>query len=77
MIEPTKDDIGRRVVYQAWHPGAVREDGVITSFNKWSVFVRYGSDAFSKATSRCDLEWLSSNENPMTPAPQQSSKSDD
>ena len=61
MIEPTNDDIGRSVVYQAGHPGAPREDGVITSFNEFCVFVRYSKQhpgAPGQATARCDLEWL-------------------
>ena len=57
MIEPTKDDIGRKVVYTGNHGGPL-EEGVITSFNAHAVFVRYGSDYGSKATSREDLEWL-------------------
>jgi len=58
MIDPTVKDVGRKVVYQARHPNAEREEGVITSFNDHSVFVRYGSDVHSKATSREDLEWV-------------------
>lgn len=57
MIDPTQDDIGRAVVYLAHHPGAVREEGVITSFNHYTVFVRYGADKGSKGTSREELEW--------------------
>jgi len=55
MIEPTKDDIGRRVVYRL-HCG-LKEVGVITSFNDHCVFVRYGGDLHSKATRREDLVW--------------------
>jgi hypothetical protein len=57
-IEPTQHDIGRRVIYTGnrW-PGGEPEEGVITSFNSAAVFVRYGRDAGSKATSRTDLEW--------------------
>jgi hypothetical protein len=59
MIEPTKDDIGRAVVYTGnRYPGGKLEEGVITSFNDYRVFVRYGSDKGSKSTSREDLEWL-------------------
>ena len=61
MINPTDDDVGRGVVYQASYPDAPREDGVITSFNEWSVFVRYATQhpsAPGQATSREDLEWL-------------------
>lgn len=59
MIEPTKADIGRKVIYRAGHPKAEPEEGVITSFNDHSVFVRYGSDYGSKGTDRKDLQWLS------------------
>ena len=31
---------------------------MITSFNSRAVFVRYGADVGSKATSRQDLEWV-------------------
>lgn len=50
MIDPTGDDIGRKVVYRG-------EEGVITSFNDSYVFVRYGSDFGVKATRREDLEF--------------------
>jgi hypothetical protein len=59
MIEPTKDDVGRAVVYTGnRHPGGKLEQGIITSFHDHAVFVRYGADTNSKATSRADLEWL-------------------
>jgi|GEM_PF-1317531 len=57
MIDPHSHDIGRAVVYLAHHPGAKPEDGVITSFNEYCVFVRYRGDAHSKGTRREDLEW--------------------
>lgn len=57
MIEVTINDIGRVVIYRAHHPGAEREEGVITSFNDTCVFVRYGRDKHSKGTARRDLEW--------------------
>jgi hypothetical protein len=57
MINPSDDDIGRKVVYTTiWND--TREEGVITSFNNHFVFVRYGSDINSKATRREDLEWM-------------------
>ena len=43
MIDPTRDDIGRRVVYRPF-PGAVCEEGTITDMNTDYVFVRYGND---------------------------------
>jgi hypothetical protein len=55
MIEPSKDDIGRSVIYQA--AAQPPEEGIITSFNGSYVFVRYGADHHSKATSRCRLNW--------------------
>lgn len=60
MVEPTAADVGRSVVYRARHPNAKTEDGVITSFNDYCVFVRYRGDAHSKGTKRQDLEWLTS-----------------
>jgi hypothetical protein len=65
MVEPTVNDIGRKVIYQLFGflvssnvcvPG-FKEEGVITSFNKDFVFVRYGPDLHSKATRREDLVW--------------------
>lgn len=59
MIDPTEDSVGRKAVYTGnRYPGGQLEEGVITSFNAHSVFVRYGSSAGSQATSRDDLEWL-------------------
>lgn len=59
MIEPTQADVGRKVIYTGnRYPGGQPEEGVITSFNAHTVFVRYGSDAHSKGTNREDLEWL-------------------
>lgn len=59
MIEPTYDDIGRSVIYTGnRYPGGKPEEGVITSFNGYTVFVRYGSDKHSKGTSASDLEWV-------------------
>jgi hypothetical protein len=63
MIEPTEADIGRTVLYTGNRyllvegTGGKLERGVITGFNHWTVFVRYGSDAQAKATNREDLEW--------------------
>jgi hypothetical protein len=60
MIEPSNSDIGSKVVYTGnRYPGGKLEEGVITSFNERWVLVRYGHDAYSKATSREDLEWMS------------------
>jgi len=57
MINPTKDDINRKVVYFD-SSGYKREEGVITSFNEHYVFVRYGGGTTSAATLREDLEWM-------------------
>ncbi len=56
MIEPTHDDVGRKVIYTAWHN--LSEEGVITSFNDQYIFVRYGGDVNSKATRRTNLDWI-------------------
>jgi hypothetical protein len=58
MIEPTEADIGRTVLYTGnRYVGGKVERGVISGFNHWTVFVRYGADTVAKATSREDLEW--------------------
>jgi hypothetical protein len=58
MIEPQISDIGRAVIYTGnRYPGGQPEVGIITSFNDYAVFVRYGDDKHSKGTSRQDLEW--------------------
>ncbi len=57
MIDPTKDDVGRKVVYTGNYNGPL-EEGVITSFNDHCVFVRYGSQVTSRASSRVDLRWI-------------------
>lgn len=55
--ELTEQHIGQSVVYRLWHNEP--EQGVITSFNDRYVFVRYGSNTTSQATSPEDLNWLS------------------
>jgi hypothetical protein len=58
MIDPQNSDIGRSVAYTGnRYPGGLSEVGVITSYNQTCVFVRYGNEKHSKATSREDLEW--------------------
>ena len=60
MIEPTDADIGRSVLYTGnRHVGGKPERGVVTGFNHWTVFVRYGADTHAKGTNREDLEWES------------------
>lgn len=55
MIEPIDKDIGRRVTYRPI-VGDVQE-GIITSFNDYCIFVRYGTSVTSQATFREDLFW--------------------
>lgn len=57
MISPTNEDIGRKVIYRDFSGRGKIEEGVITSFNDYYVFVRYGANTTSAATSRGDLEW--------------------
>ncbi|MEO1085149.1 MAG: hypothetical protein AAFY88_12990 [Acidobacteriota bacterium] len=56
MINPTVDDIGRAVIYRT-APDYKAEPGIITSFNRYVVFVRYGAEKHSQATARERLEW--------------------
>ena len=57
MIEPTQDDIGRKVLYIRREPPL---KGVITSLmnDRW-VFVRYEKDKVDQVTRCEDLEWVS------------------
>lgn len=57
MIDPSDEDIGRGVVYTPSHGES--ESGVITSFNEYYVFVRYGSNRHSQATNPKQLEYES------------------
>jgi hypothetical protein len=58
MIEPTFDDIGRRVIYTGnRYPGGRLEYGKITGLSASSVFVRYEHDKHAKSTAPEDLEW--------------------
>ena len=60
MIDPTRKDIGRSVIYRPkFPPGTQGEDGVISSFNARYVHVKYRGEIQSKATNRHDLFWLS------------------
>jgi hypothetical protein len=51
-------NVGRKAIYRPPH-GAPLEEGVITSVSNTYVFVRYGSEAWSKATCPDDLSLLS------------------
>lgn len=55
-IDPDPTDIGRKVIRREYIGGPI-ETGIITSYNDVYVFVRYGSDAYSKATDRSELEF--------------------
>lgn len=55
MINVTEEDIGRKVVYRIGKDN--EETGVITSYNDYGVFVRYGNNTGSQSTHRADLEW--------------------
>jgi hypothetical protein len=57
MIEPTLEDIGRKVVYYPRYTIGGEQEGLISSFNRNWVFVRYGLGCTSQATKREDLEW--------------------
>lgn len=55
MIEPNAQDVGRAVLYR---PAVGPEEvGVITSFNRSFVFVRYTVAGGGIATLRRDLHW--------------------
>lgn len=56
MIEPTEQDIGRKVIYSKREGSTER--GVITGFNESVVWVRYNhqpADAHGQPTVREDL----------------------
>jgi hypothetical protein len=55
MITPTKDDIGRSVLYCTGQGGA--EHGFVTGFALDYVFVRYDRSDAPIATRAVDLEW--------------------
>ncbi len=59
LDELRASDVGRRVTYTPFHgcDADQLEFGVITSFNGTYVFVRYGSNTGSQATSPGDLTW--------------------
>ena len=55
MIDPTEEDVGRKVVYTK---GPTIQIGFIKSFTEDWVFVRYHSGDTAAATSRKDLDWF-------------------
>ena len=61
MIEPTTKDVGRGVVYVPRGPVIAgdlrRESGVVSSWNEYYVFVRFGALSTAMACRREDLQW--------------------
>lgn len=55
-INPTKESIGRRVVYTEFVGGKI-ERGIVTSYNPSYVFVQYDGDGYSKATDSARLDY--------------------
>ena len=55
-----EEDIGRKVIYTPFKgcDFSLKEEGVITSWNSRVIFVRYGSDCNSKATSDYDINFI-------------------
>jgi hypothetical protein len=58
-INPTAEDIGRKVIYRerGTHLGRKIQEGTLTAFNDHYAFVRYGAGITSAATDFADLEW--------------------
>jgi len=55
MINPTQDDIGRKVFDVKWH--RILGDGVIDGFDKRFVYVRYLPGAKPQPTIAKNLKW--------------------
>lgn len=53
MIEPIKEDIGKDVILSFKH----NQEGIITSYNKQFVFVKFRNDGQPQAVKRKLLEW--------------------
>ena len=56
MIDPFKEDLGRRVVQEEHVGGPIRR-GVITSFNPDYVFVQCKDEGYSRSFPREQLHW--------------------
>lgn len=56
-LDEARENIGRTVIYQAPHPGAKLEVGVISSVNCDYIFVRYGEQTTAQATRPDDLRF--------------------
>ena len=61
LEELKKSDVGRKVVYTPFVDcdPSLKEEGVITSWNDTFIFVRYGDEVHSKATTPSDIEFTS------------------
>ena len=60
MIEPGTEQVGCKVIYTPF-PGcdpSLKEEGVIMSWNKVGIWVRYGIKVQPEITGREDLEYL-------------------
>lgn len=57
MIAPSPADIGREVTYRG-SSETMPEVGIITSFDRFFVFVHYGAEPHSRATKASHLEWV-------------------
>ncbi len=60
MLKLTDVEVGRKVIYTPFEgcSNKLKEEGVITSFNHYYIFVRYSNDVNSKATLPDDLEYI-------------------
>lgn len=56
MIDPFKDDLGRRVIQSEYVGGPIQR-GVITSFNPDYVYVQYDKQGFSTSVPREELQY--------------------
>lgn len=57
MIDPTSDDIGRKVIYRGY--GGEIEEGVLSSFNSDFLFIRFGASCTAQACSNDErIEWV-------------------
>jgi hypothetical protein len=56
MIDPFKEDIGRRVIQEQYVGGPIKR-GVITSFNPDTVYVQIDKEGFSTSIPREELHY--------------------
>ena len=57
-LDECRENVGRAVVYDAGHPGARKEDGVIVDVGPVYCFVLFRGDTGAKATPPERLELL-------------------